>query len=91
MAKLNYEELSYYQDFWRKHMASDKANKYIALSKILMHRTIDHDNNLSGVTLYYPKDCDDFSIFQDFIKIIDKHTFIEEDEKNGFYATFRGE
>ena len=88
MAKLNYNELSSYQKYWRKKLSSDKAYYYIALSKTLMHRTIDNDNIISGVSLYYPKDCPDFSIFQDFVEIIDRHSFIEKDV-NGFHVTFR--
>ena len=88
MGNLNYNELSSYQKHWRKNLSQDKAYYYITLSKILMHRTIDNDNIISGVSLYYPKDCPDFSIFEDFVKIIDKHSFIEEDV-NGFYVTFR--
>lgn len=66
--KLNYEEILYYQTFWKdnKAISCERANGLIELSNKFMQRVKDNDDEVEGVTLFYPDDCSDYNTFTDF-------------------------
>lgn len=70
MARLNFNLLISDQEYWNESLPSDQAKQYDTLARTLMHRVIDNGNELTGVTLAFPSDCEDFSIFLDFIKTV---------------------
>lgn len=73
MQKLNLNELVDYHEYWRENLKpSEDVEKYIYLSRKLLHKVIDNDGILSGITLSYPEDClgdgfENYRIFQIFL------------------------
>jgi len=74
MVKLNINDLLTYHEYWRENLPSEKADQYIALSRTLMHRVIDNDGILSGITLTFPEDCSDLSILKDFLEVMSQQS-----------------
>ncbi len=70
--KLNYEELSDYQKFWKdnQNLSQQKKDSLINLSTKFMQRVKDNGDELSGVKLLYPEDCLDFSVFSHFATVM---------------------
>lgn len=66
--KLNYEEILFYQEYWKKReeIPEEKKNKLIDLSNKLIERVKANQDELNGVVLLYPEDCTDYQVFTDF-------------------------
>ena len=86
MATLNVNDLLTYHEYWRKVLPEDKANKYIDLSRKLMHKVIDCEGIISGITLTYPEDCSDYHVFYDFLEIVGHYSL--DSNKTTITATF---
>ena len=75
MQKLNLNELVDYHEYWRENLVpSEDAEKYIYLSRKLLHKVVDNDGILSGITLSFPEDC----LGDDFDNLLIFHRFLDE-------------
>ncbi len=69
---LNYKEMEHYQEYWKEsqYLSDEKKECLMNLSnKLISQAKLDNDQ-VDNVTLLYPEDCSDLSIFQDFASVI---------------------
>ena len=85
---LDINDLLTYHEYWRKNLSADDANNYITLSKTLMHKVIENDGNILGISLSFPDDCLDLSIFYSFLDDILNASYSTEKNEGTICITF---
>ncbi len=88
MVKLNVDELLTYDEYWKKNFSEDKANKLIALSKVLCHKVVDNDGFITGISLSFPDDCDDLIILASFANLINYPSHLDTHDPSKTIVTF---
>ena len=65
MAKTYYDFVLSAQNYWKRtpNLSPDIKADMIALSNILLHKIIDNNHSIEGVTLSYPEDCANYAAF----------------------------
>ena len=65
MAKTYYDFVLSAQNYWKRSPNINPALKedMINLSNILLHKIIDNNHSIEGVTLSYPEDCANYAAF----------------------------
>jgi len=80
MAKVKYDTIVSYQEGWQNtNMPEEKIKGLIALSNKLMHKLIDNNHDLDGITLSYPKDCKDYATFTSLAYAFGAYLKVKED------------
>lgn len=81
--KLNYEEILFYQEYWkrRKEIPEEQKNKLVDLSNKLIERAKSNQDELNGVVLLYPEDCTDYKVFTDFAFVM--LAYVRKRQDNG--------
>lgn len=69
MIRISINDLLENHIHWRNNLPENTANQYISLSRKFLHKLIEQNGNISGITLSYPEDCSDYDIFLDYINI----------------------
>ena len=79
--KLNSKELLSYQQFWKesKNLSQQHQIGLIILSNKLLERAKDYDGEIDNITLLYPEDCSDFSVFTDFASIMQAYVTVRDE------------
>ena len=79
--KLNYNELSCYQEFWQQneHLSKQRKDGLNSLANILKQRAKDNGDEIDNVFLLYPEDCSDFNTFLDFASIMQAYVLIKDE------------
>ena len=86
---LNINDLLFiYHENWKENLSADEANNYITLSKTLMHKVIDNDGSLLGISLSFPDDCSDISVFYSFLDDILHASYSTEKYEGTIRITF---
>ena len=93
MQRLNLNVLVDYHAHWREILKPEEAERYITLSQNLLHKVIDNDGILSGVTLSYPEDClgddlENYFVFERFLSDILRASKTIKKENGLQIATF---
>ena len=88
MQKLDLNSLISNHEYWKKVLKPEEAEKYITLSRNLLHKVIDNDGVLSGITISFPDDClgddlENYFIFQRFLDDILKALKTTIKKENG--------
>lgn len=79
--KINYDQLFFYQEYWRetKEISEAMANKLIDLSTNLIAKAKANNDELDGIVLLYPEDCEDYDVFRDFAYVMLAYIFVREE------------
>lgn len=79
--KLNYKELSRYQEFWQQseHLSKQRKDGLNSLANILKQRAKDNDDEIDNIFLLYPEDCSDFYTFLEFSSIMQAYVLMKDE------------
>lgn len=87
MPKLCIDELLTYHTHWKKYLLPDEAYKYISISRKLIHKVIDTDGEISGITLSFPEECSDYQVYSGFLDVLHCN-YSTKETKTGIITTF---
>ena len=70
--KLNYNQLGFYQQYWKesKNISPKKSQGLIELANIFIRKVKANENNADGVVLLYPEDCSNHEVFMEFAEVM---------------------
>ena len=74
MARIDYDVLNEYREDWKEiKMPGWKKNCLISLSKKLEEKARNNNDDIEGIELHYPEDCNDYEMFSQFASVFDAY------------------